>query len=101
MNPKRREPAGVRGSTAASGGNREKPAPQRSERGKAAKPPQVGFRAPQGGLRSRFKSLLLRQNSRSDFFERLLFLAKESIKRWDLNPKRREPAGVLKVKSEE
>ena len=36
MNPKRRGPAGVRGSTAASGGNREKPAPQRSERGKAA-----------------------------------------------------------------
>ena len=36
LNPKRRGPAGVRGSTAASGGNREKPAPQRSERGKAA-----------------------------------------------------------------
>ena len=35
------------------------------------------------------------------FFERLLFFAKESIKRWDLNPKRREPAGVLKVKSEQ
>ena len=35
------------------------------------------------------------------FFERLLFFAKESIKRWELNPKRREPAGILKVKSEE
>ncbi len=74
MNPKRREPAGVRGSTAASGGNREKPAPQRSERGKAEKPPQIGFRAPQGGLRSRFKSLLLRQNSRSGFSSGCCFL---------------------------
>nr|WP_276869823.1 hypothetical protein [Fournierella massiliensis] len=86
LNPKRREPAGVRGSTAASGGNREKPAPQRSERGKAAMPPQIGFRAPQGGLRFTFsfftfhfslKNSIDRINDKPQqplgFFERLLF----------------------------
>ena len=79
-------------------------------------PPQIGFRAPQGGLRFTFsfftfhfslKNSIDRINDKPQqplgFFVRLLFFffCKRIDQAGELNPKRREPAGILKVKSEE